>query len=83
LQDPSVVSNVVGATPSSGAQELEDGSEILVTNEPAVKTISTNKESINYAEGRIQKSDLQKMKNVFVGAYNSICGWFLWGKQEI
>jgi len=83
LPDPSVISNAIGTVPSNAAQELENGTRILVTNEPAVRIMAISEDSANLADGRIQKSDLCKMSPVYIGAYDPVCGYFLWGKQEV
>jgi hypothetical protein len=82
LSDPALISNVIGSIGDGAVQEIENGAEIIITSEPAIRIFDGAEYGKNMALNKIQKSDLQKMKQAFIGAYQAICGFFFWGKQE-
>lgn len=82
ISDPQIVTRGIGSVGDGGSVETERGSELLVTNEPAVRLFDGRQYGDNLSLDRVQKSDIQKMKQVFISGYSSNSGAFFWGKQE-
>lgn len=82
LPDPNEISKIGGTIGDGAVQDLEDGGEILVTSEPEVRTFDGDKYQGGLTFGRIKKGALLKAKPVFIAAYQSICGYFLWFEQK-
>jgi len=83
LPDLTKRSESIGTIGDGGAQELENGDEILITSEPACRVYDGDAYGKNLALYAIQKSDLQKMKPTYICGYQRILGMVVWGKQEV
>lgn len=71
-----------GSVGAGGRQSIDNGVDILITSEPAVRTFNGSEYSENYAAKRIQRSELVHFKRVYVTGFNNQVGFFIWGIQE-
>jgi hypothetical protein len=80
LPDPAVVDNSIGVNGRSSVL-LSNGNEIVLTQEPALKTFNGTQYSANEAEGRFQR-EIAKFKRPVFMSYSPARGLLIWGYQD-
>jgi hypothetical protein len=80
ISSQNVLDESVGSTDFGGSVKTDEGVEIVITNEPAIRLFDGQKYSENLATDRIMKQ-LQKMNAVYAASYDPINGLIFWGSD--
>lgn len=80
LNDPQLVDGSIGTSNEVSVAKMDVGREVVLTSEPALRIFDGQQYSENLAEGRIQKSDMQKFTGPVTVDYDPIHGITLWGE---
>ncbi len=70
----------VGSTDFGGSVKTDEGVEMVITNEPAIRMFDGQKYSENLATDRIM-GELQKLNSVYAASYDPINGFIFWGSD--
>jgi hypothetical protein len=82
MDPPEMVDENIGTANEVSVATYKNNGEIVFTNEPAIRIFTGKEYGPNIAEGKIQKSDMQKFTGPVTIDYDPVVGITLWGVQE-
>ena len=80
ITSQNVLDENVGSTDFGGSKKTDEGFELVITNEPAIRIFNGQTYSDNIATDRIMKQ-LQKMNSVYTSSYDPMNGFIFWGSD--
>jgi len=80
VNSQNVLDENVGSVDFGGSAKTDEGVEIVITNEPAIRIFDGQTYSANIATDRIMKQ-LQKMNSVYTSSYDAMNGFIFWGSD--
>jgi hypothetical protein len=79
IPDPISVSKSIGMVETGNFSETDNGSIIIFTNEPSVREFNGTEYTPNVADGKVQKSHIEKFDLPIVIDYDNVFGINIWG----
>jgi len=83
IGDPIMISDNIGVLNNTGSIELDDGTQIVWTCEPAIRFFDGNVYSEDISLHKIHNSELTKLIPVVVMDYDHVLGFNIWGQQVV
>lgn len=80
LSSQNVVDENIGSNDFGGSVWTDEGVEIVITQEPAIRVFNGQKYSENIATDRIM-GELRKMNPAYASSYDPINGFIFWGSN--
>lgn len=81
ISSQNIIDENIGSTDYGGTVWTDEGMEILITNEPAIRAFDGQKYTDNLATDKIM-NDLRAMNAAYAATYDPFNGFIFWGSDE-